>query len=83
MSLLQCGNYIAQRNSGIAIKTTFKKLSDNVDKANTDRIKIGVVKYIDFEKGWMDEGNLYYSFFHKRKSFEHEKELKSFNSITD
>lgn len=67
----------AQRNSGIAIKTTYKRLKDSLDKDTPDLIKFGLVKYIDFETEWEPEGNLYYPFFHKRRSFEHEKELRA------
>ncbi|HEV8387910.1 MAG TPA: DUF2971 domain-containing protein [Nitrososphaera sp.] len=71
----------SQRNSGIAIQTNYRRLSDSLDKSNSDEIYIGMVKYIDFNREWMDEGNLHYPFLHKRKSFEHEKELRAFTEL--
>jgi hypothetical protein len=67
----------AQRNSGIAIKTTLKRLKESLGDNTPDRIKLGLVKYIDFENEWVPEDNLYHFFLHKRRSFEHEKELRA------
>lgn len=50
----------AQRNSGIAIKTTFKRLKVSLDKATPDKIKFGLIKYIDSENEWVPEDNLYH-----------------------
>lgn len=63
----------AQRNSGIAIKTTFKRLKDSLEKPTTDPIKFGLAEY---NEGWVPEDNLYHRFLWKRKSFEHERELR-------
>jgi hypothetical protein len=72
----------AQRNSGIAIQTTLGRLSDSLDKANSDWISIGIVKYIDFDNEWMYEGDhIHFPFLHKRKSFEHEKELRAYTEL--
>ncbi len=38
---------------------------------------MGLVKYIDYENDWLREGNTFYPFMHKRKSFEHEKEVRA------
>jgi hypothetical protein len=66
-------------NDGIAIQTTFNRLSESFNK--TDKIiYIGKVKYIDFDKEWIPEGNAYYPFVHKRKSFEHENEVRAIYS---
>jgi len=62
-------------NEGIAIQSTFKKLKDSL-KDKEHSIHIGKVKYIDYEKDWMPEGNSFYPFLHKRKNFEHEQELR-------
>jgi hypothetical protein len=63
--------------SGIAIKTTFEMLKDSLDKGTPELIKFGLVEYTDFKNEWMAEDNLYHRFFLKRKSFEHEKELRA------
>jgi len=62
-------------NEGIAIQSTFNLLKGSLKDGNHN-IFIGKVKYIDFEKDWLPEGNTLYPFVHKRKSFEHEQELR-------
>ncbi len=72
-------------NDGIAIRSTFGQLKRCFSDENRN-IYIGRVKYIDYENDWMPEGNALYPFVHKRRSFEHEQELRaviqefSFNS---
>jgi len=63
-------------NEGIAIQTTFKRLKESFHKTKTP-IQIGKVHYIDFDTEWMPEGNAFYPFVHKRKSFEHEREIRA------
>ncbi len=63
-------------NEGIAIQSTFNRLRNSLKDENHN-IYIGRVKYIDYEKEWMPEGNSFYPFVHKRKSFEHEQELRA------
>jgi hypothetical protein len=79
----QCGIYILSMNvGGVAIKTTFMRLSDSLDKANSDAIAIGMVKYIDYVKEWMNQRyTIHFPFLHKQKSFEHEKELRAFTEL--
>ena len=62
-------------NEGIAIQSNFERLktSFNYEK---DNIYIGKVKYIDYEKELVPEGPLQ-CFVHKRKSYQHEKELRA------
>ena len=60
-------------NEAIAIQSTYKKLCDILPKD----VLVGRVEYIDYENDWLPEGNVFYPFFHKRKSFEHEKELRA------
>jgi len=69
-------NLYLKSNEGIAIQSTFDLLKTSL-KDEIHTVYIGKVKYIDFEKDWMPEGNAMYPFIHKRKSFEHEKELRA------
>jgi hypothetical protein len=62
----------ARSNEAVAIQSTFEKLYSNVGS----KAYIGLVDYIDYEKQWMPENNSFWPFVHKRKSFEHEKELR-------
>lgn len=63
-------------NEGIAIISTFNKLKTCLNDERHN-IYIGIVKYIDYGKDWLPEGNSLYPFVHKRKSFQHEQELRA------
>jgi hypothetical protein len=62
---------------GVAVQSTFKSLTESFGAYPDEDIYVGKVKYIDYKKDWMPEGNLFYPFLHKRKSFEHERELRA------
>ena len=62
---------------GVAIQSTFRSLTESFSLHADDSIFVGEVSYIDYENDWMPEGNLFYAFMHKRKSFEHERELRA------
>jgi hypothetical protein len=63
---------------GIAIQSTFKKLIDSLENYNMNSVFIGTVKYIDYESEIIPvEQNLYLPILHKRKSFEHEREIRA------
>lgn len=67
----------SKTNESICIQTTFEQL----EKALPNKIRFGKVKYINYEKDWIPESDIYYPFIYKRLSFEHEKELRAiFNS---
>ena len=65
----------ADRAQAIAIQSTYARLKTALD-ASPDTY-IGIVHYIDYDRDWMPEGNLMYPIVHKRKSFEHERELRA------
>jgi hypothetical protein len=81
----------AEVDGSIAIQTTFRKLEKAIVKRKVKKqvvskntryldlfgSSIGVVRYIDYEKERISEGNVYYPFFHKRKSFQHEHEVRA------
>ena len=62
-------------NEGIAIQSTYRKL--RLSLIDEEKVFLGVVKYIDYEKEWIDAGNLFSPFVHKRRSFEHEREVRA------
>ncbi len=62
-------------NEGIAIQSTYRRLKEAI--IDDERVFLGVVKYIDYEQEWIDAGNLLSPFVHKRKSFEHEREVRA------
>lgn len=63
-------------DEGIAIQSTVKDLKESFIINSTDDVFIGKINYIDYNKDWIPDGNLFYPHLHKRKSFEHEKELR-------
>lgn len=62
---------------GIAIETTYKKLKDSLPPLTL----IGLIEYLDYEKDTINEMNYFASFLHKRKNFEHEKELRIISQL--
>ena len=65
----------ARETDGIAIKTDFDSLKNSFT-CNED-IYIGSVNYVDYDKHFIPEDNLFHPYLHKRKSFEHEKEIRA------
>ncbi len=62
-------------NEGIAIQSTFERLKNCfIDEGY--EIYIDKVDYVDYETGFIPTLDVY-SYFYKRKSFEHEKELRA------
>jgi hypothetical protein len=62
-------------DEGIAIQSTFMKLRESF--IGDEEVYLGVVKYIDYESEWVDSKNMFIPFVHKRKSFEHEREVRA------
>ena len=60
-------------NEAVALQSTFSRLHSCLPK----KVYVGVVQYIDYDKDWMAEGNAFYPFVHKQKSFEHEREVRA------
>ncbi len=62
----------AKSSEAVAIQATYKNLIDSLP----DNFYVGLVQYIDYENDWLPEGNTFYPFLHKRKSFTHEREVR-------
>ena len=62
-------------DEGIAIQSTYRSLRDSI--TDDEKVFLGVVKYIDYDQERIDAGNLFAPFVHKRKSFEHEREVRA------
>lgn len=69
----------AKSNDAVCIQSTFSKLRSCLDKD----IKIGKVKYINYERDWIPEEDKFYPYLHKRESFKHENELRAILDVTD
>lgn len=65
-------------DEGIAIRSTYKRLSECFNKASVykDGIEIGKIKYIEYGK-YLKPPHSYLSFLYKRKSFDYEKEIRA------
>lgn len=63
-------------NEGIAIQSTIKRLIDCFSETAMD-IYIGKIEYIDYKKDSFKDLNTLHPFLFKRKSFEHEKEIRA------
>lgn len=57
----------------VSIQTNF----DILQRVLPNWIYVGKVKYIDYQKEYIREDNGYYNIMHKRKSFEHEQEVRA------
>ncbi len=62
-------------DEGIAIQSTYKLLKKSIIDEET--VHIGKIKYIDYETEQIRVNNLFGAFVHKRKSFEHEREIRA------
>jgi hypothetical protein len=63
----------SKTNESICIQTRYDLISSELP----DSCFLGVVKYINYETASIDLGNIFHRFLHKRKSFEHEREIRS------
>lgn len=73
-------------NEGIAVQSTYRKLRESI--IDDEKVYLGQVKYIDYEKEsighYYDPDsandfvfNMFAPFVYKRKSFEHEREIRA------
>jgi hypothetical protein len=61
---------------GVAIQSTTGRMIESF--ANTeDKVFIGLIDYIDYDEDEIPWDNLFYLALHKRKSFEHEREIRA------
>src|ERR1700690_932937 len=66
-------------NEAVCIQSTFRKLRDAFGSA----VRVGLVRYVDYEKDWIPESNPLAPFLYKRKSFEHEHEVRALIPLGD
>jgi hypothetical protein len=63
---------------GVAIESTFSRFREGLLPDGDGQTYIGEVQYVDYRTARVPVGNLFYTFLHKRLSFEHERELRAF-----
>lgn len=66
----------SQKGFGVVIRSTVMHLINSIELDPND-IYVGQVNYIEYETTPIPIGNVYAPYVHKRKSFEHEKELRA------
>ena len=66
-----------EEGKGIAIETTFERLTNSFQAVYEQPIVAGIVEYSDYEKEIVKEEFLYSAFLTKRKEFEHEREVRA------
>lgn len=66
-------NLYANSNEAVCIQSTYKRLRVGI----SPEIYIGEVQYIDYRTQPIYITNLFYPYMHKRRFFEHEKELRA------
>lgn len=62
-------------DEGIAVQSRYEKLRDCL--IDDEKVLLGMVKYLDYEVEGIDPRNILSAFVHKRKSFEHEREVRA------
>ena len=63
-------------DEGVCIQSTFGNLIASLT-GTEERVYIGKVKYLDYKKDAIDESNVFAPFISKRRSFQHERELRA------
>jgi hypothetical protein len=63
----------SKSNESICIKSTFKKLQNILPSW----INVGEIIYLDYEKESIPTYNAFWPILHKRKSFQHEQEIRA------
>ena len=69
----------AREQEGVTLKTNFESLSKSF--LCEEEIYVGRVKYIDYDIALIQEGNNFLLYLHKRKSFEHGREVRAISSL--
>ena len=70
----------ARTNEAIAIRSTYERLRSclpRMQEPGTPTVFIAMVQYVDFDAAAIPIGNAFDPYVHKRKSFEHERELRA------
>jgi hypothetical protein len=66
-----------KNDEGIAIQTTCQSLKQSFDQNDQDEVILGPIKYIDYDSQRIADDDKFGKFFFKRKSFEHESEIRA------
>jgi hypothetical protein len=64
-------------SKGIAIRSTCERLCQSLNDPDGRNVFVGMADYIDYEIDWISMANSFSAVLAKRKSFEHERELRA------
>jgi len=70
-------NLYVRSHEGIAIESSYERLVASLSNYEEFEVFIGMMKYIDYQRDFIPLANTLSPFMYKRKSFEHEKELRA------
>lgn len=62
-------------NKGVAVVTTAERLINSL--VGVETVYIGRVRYMNYDREWMDEKFIHTPALHKRRSFAHEQEVRA------
>ena len=68
----------SREEDGIAIQTDFNSFKNSF--TCSESIYVGNVNYVDYKSFFIDESNNFSRYLHKRKSFEHEHEVRAISA---
>ena len=71
----------SNNNAGIAIQSTYERLSESFNNNKEDPVWISTVRYIYYNEDMFGLANTFEAFTCKRLSFQHENELRAFTSL--
>jgi len=60
---------------GVAVQSTFRRLTESIGQ--DEPVYVGMVQYVDYQEDEIPPGNVFYRYTHKRRSFEHEHEVRA------
>jgi hypothetical protein len=69
-------NLYLRAEEGIAVRSNFGRLCDSF-APETRPVFAGGVTYVDYDSAVIPEGNIFWPFAHKQRSFEHEREVRA------
>jgi hypothetical protein len=64
---------------GLAIASSFRRLATSINDEGI--VHIGMVNYLDYSFDIIDPSNIFFRFVSKRKSYEHERELRAISLV--
>ena len=64
-------------DEGVAIQSTFTRLCDSFRDVKEHDVHVGSIRYIDFDREFMPEDDVFSPVVHKRKSFAYEQEVRA------